>query len=249
MCSSAIFAVDLDNTLIHSYKKAKPDDICVEVYNGKEISFISKKAYDLLKEVSCVLPVIPVTTRSLEQYRRINLGVDFACAVVANGVLMINDGVINKSWEAESRILFDIELPRLVEDENIHKIRYVEDAFIAARAKDVVQAVDSLKKNICPDLFNVYAVGSRVYVIPKNLDKSVAVMRLKKHFGVDFVISAGDSELDIGMLGVADIAYVPIGLVGAFQQSTIGFPIKSIRADDFAFEFLSCVRDFCFCAK
>ena len=41
-----IFASDLDNTLIHSYKFRKEDDVCVEWIQDKEQSFMSKKAIE-----------------------------------------------------------------------------------------------------------------------------------------------------------------------------------------------------------
>ena len=40
MYKNLIFATDLDNTLIHSYKSKRDGDICIEKYQGKEFSYI-----------------------------------------------------------------------------------------------------------------------------------------------------------------------------------------------------------------
>ena len=47
-----VFNTDLDNTIIYSYK----NDIgmsrrCVELYQGREISFVTDRTYELLKQV------------------------------------------------------------------------------------------------------------------------------------------------------------------------------------------------------
>lgn len=51
--------------------------------------------------------------------------------------------------------------------------------------------------------------GSKVYVVPRILNKGTAVKRLKKLTGADRVVAAGDSEFDIPMLLEADIAWFP----------------------------------------
>ena len=44
-----LFVSDLDNTLIYSYKREiGKKKICVELYEGKEISFMTENSYRLL---------------------------------------------------------------------------------------------------------------------------------------------------------------------------------------------------------
>lgn len=48
-----ILCVDMDNTIIYSYKHDIGEKkLNVELYNGREISFISERTYSLLKEVN-----------------------------------------------------------------------------------------------------------------------------------------------------------------------------------------------------
>ena len=94
-CSDAkiLFACDLDNTLIHSHKRRRTGDICVEYYVDQEQSFMSPKALDLLKKISERVLFVPVTTRSINQYRRIFWTEDFLprYAVVANGAYFLHN--------------------------------------------------------------------------------------------------------------------------------------------------------------
>ena len=50
---NGILCADMDNTIIYSYKRNIGENkLNVELYNGREISFISEKTHDLLKKVS-----------------------------------------------------------------------------------------------------------------------------------------------------------------------------------------------------
>lgn len=74
-----VFHTDLDNTLIYSYKRdIGRDKRCVEIYQGREISFVTQETNRLLHKLSewkeQVL-IVPTTTRTTEQYARIDLGV------------------------------------------------------------------------------------------------------------------------------------------------------------------------------
>ena len=49
---NGILCADMDNTIIYSYKRNIGENkLNVELYNGREISFISEKTHDLLKKV------------------------------------------------------------------------------------------------------------------------------------------------------------------------------------------------------
>ena len=65
------FFSDLDNTLIFSYKHdIGKEKRCVEIYQGREVSYITERTYGLLTYAASRLLFVPVTTRTEEQYRR-----------------------------------------------------------------------------------------------------------------------------------------------------------------------------------
>jgi hydroxymethylpyrimidine pyrophosphatase-like HAD family hydrolase len=212
MTADILFASDLDNTLIYSYKAAKAGDICVEVKDGKNLSFMPPEAYALLKEVHNKFLFVPVTTRSLEQYRRINLGVKPSYAVVAHGALLLVDGQVDEAWAAESKAMINGPLPVINENGWIYDIRYVDDYFLFAKSPSPAEAVERLSAMIDTDRFDICFVHNKVYVFPKGFTKGQAITRLKKRLTPDAVISAGDSLLDVPMLTAADIAIAPASL-------------------------------------
>ena len=124
-----VFCTDLDNTLIYSYKHDIGENKrCVEIYQDREISFITQETYRLLCEVKKQAMIVPVTTRTVEQYDRIDFGVGtFSYALTCNGGVLLIDGHEDESWYQESlKMISDSrqELLRAVELLEQEKRRY-----------------------------------------------------------------------------------------------------------------------------
>ena len=110
-----IFASDLDRTLIYSHRGFGEEILNVpvrniEVYNGREISFMTEKAIALLRELSEEMMFVPVTTRTIEQYNRISLfheEIRPTYAITCNGGVVLKDGKIDKHWQDYIRTKID----------------------------------------------------------------------------------------------------------------------------------------------
>ena len=89
-----ILNIDMDNTLIYSYKHdIGREKINVELYNGREISYITKRTFELLNEIKKRFLIVPTTTRTKQQYERIFLGIGLIkYALVCNGGVLLVDG-------------------------------------------------------------------------------------------------------------------------------------------------------------
>ena len=197
-----LFACDLDGTLIHSYKTRRADDVCIEHYDGREQSFIARNALERLKNLAAQIQFVPVTTRSLEQYRRIFWTHDFApqFAVVANGAIFL-DG--NRIIHREDLSAYAPELNRLqkifAHNPDFQICRIVDESFLFLRPRDELNPANF---NFDTDL-TVQRTGKKIYLFPPPLTKGNALRRLIEIFRPDKVIAAGDSEIDLPMLEVA----------------------------------------------
>ena len=101
---NGILCADMDNTIIYSYKRNIGENkLNVELYNGREISFISEKTHDLLKKVSEKMTIIPTSTRTEEQYKRIDLDIGIVpYALVCNGGVLLVNGKRDREWYLEA---------------------------------------------------------------------------------------------------------------------------------------------------
>lgn len=222
-----VFNSDLDNTLIYSYKhEIGIDKKCVELYQNREVSFITEKSLELLREVKNRMLFVPTTTRTVEQYQRINLGVgDLDYALVCNGGVLLVNGQEDSAWYEESRKLVwdcqsELEKARAYLEKDIERsfeIRTIMALFVFTKSNAPVKTAARLKEVLDLQLVDVFYNGVKVYVVPKKLDKGSAVCRLKDRLKAGQIIAAGDSEFDIPMLQAADIAIAPAALAEQYR--------------------------------
>ncbi len=218
---------DLDNTLIYSYRHdIGKHKINVERHQGKELSFVTNRTQDLLHEVSKKMMIVPTTTRTVEQYNRINLGIgSIKYALVCNGGILLEDGKRDEGWYQESLSAIAPSVPELEkakallarEKRRKFELRFIENLFIFTKCSEPEAVISDLKAALDRKLADVFHIGEKVYVVPVDLNKGRAVERFRKHVRSEFVIAAGDSEFDISMLKAADKGLVPFGFQDKYR--------------------------------
>ena len=222
-----IFHTDLDNTLIYSYKHdIGKDKQCVELYHGREISFVTRKTYEMLKVLKEKILIIPTTTRTIEQYERIHFGLGkFQYALVCNGGVLLENGKENWDWYWQSHEIVaecqaGMEQSRYLlqnDPDRNFDVRNIRDLFIFTKSRNPQKTVEMLKGSLNTEILDIFSNGTKVYVVPKRLNKGTAVQRFKEKLQAEKIVSAGDSEFDIPMLNYSDIGIAPKQLADRYQ--------------------------------
>lgn len=211
-----LFASDLDNTLIHSYKHREESDICAELYQNREQSFMSSEAAELFRKMIQQKNIcfLPVTTRSVAQYQRIFFpeGYRPEFALTANGhILLVHDEIESEWYSAakEKSQPYLSELERfegiLLEDERFRHVSIADGMFIACACETAELADACLKAYQHSTILQAFRTGRKVYFFQPGSDKGTALQQFIHRNAFDLVIAAGDSEMDIPMLNHADI--------------------------------------------
>ncbi len=209
--TNLILFSDLDGTLIFSAKRKQAGDIVIERKDGADISCVTARQAEIFPQL---LNVIPVTTRSVEQYKRIEfpqLGFSPRYALCDNGGTLLVNGEPDAEWSEWS-----LAIVRECSDE-LSAFRELLER--DPRRSFEVRLVDGLflfTKRCKPDEMPKYIgegakcecffTGEKVYVIPKKLNKGAAVKRLAKRIGLSEFAAAGDSLMDASMLNLAVVA-------------------------------------------
>ena len=198
----------------------------VEIYKEREISFISNHTYELLKKVNEEFLIIPTSTRTIEQYERIDLKIGtFKYALVCNGSVLLVDGKKDKDWYKESLRLAkpsNLEVKKALEylendKRRIFELRHIEDLFVFTKCDETETVVNELREYLDKSLVSVFNNKEKVYVLPTLLSKGKAIERLRKYLKAEFIIAAGDSEFDISMVEAADVGLVPYSFKSEFN--------------------------------
>ena len=200
---NGILCADMDNTIIYSYKRNIGENkLNVELYNGREISFISEKTHDLLKKVSEKMTIIPTSTRTEEQYKRIDLDIGIVpYALVCNGGVLLVNGKRDREWYLESLQMIQNSRPEMEKAQQIlagdsrrkFELRFLDELFIFTKCEKPEEVVEDLQAKLTTKLVDVFHNGEKVYVVPA------------------YIIAAGDSEFDVSMVEESDLGLVPAG--------------------------------------
>lgn len=226
--STALISVDLDRTMIYSSAALGfPIDAsvtCVERYDGGPLSYMSMRSTELLRKLASEAVVVPTTTRTVEQFDRIDLpGAPWRYAITSNGGNILVDGVPDASWRAS---FDDVDLPAVQQElaaradgDWVLKRRTADDLFCYLVVEpDAVPAgfMDDWSQWCAARGWNVSQQGRKIYSMPDVVSKSRAVAEVRTRAVDDgllrpesIALAAGDGALDADMLLAADHAIRP----------------------------------------
>lgn len=213
-----LFVSDLDNTLLFSWKKSHLGDFCVEKKDGFEQGFMTEFTFNSLEIINKITTFIPVTSRSLSQYQRIDWNDNQLpqYVLVANGGILLKGGKIDLEWLKESQELvkpYKKEMYNLCDsfrNKEEYKIcRIVDDMYVYVHCFNDLQVADCVNQHKTPNQFEVVSQGRKVYFFPPAINKGIAVERLKERITYEKMIVAGDSIIDLSMLQKSDVAIIP----------------------------------------
>ncbi|MGI5198469.1 HAD family hydrolase [Streptomyces sp. CA-288835] len=246
-----LVASDLDRTLIYSAAALAlplPDEraprlLCVEVYESKPLSYMTETAAALLAELAELgdeALFVPTTTRTRQQYRRIQLpGPAPKFAICANGGHLLVDGASDPEWHAQVTERLAGECAPLAEVRDhmaatadpawVRKHRVAEDLFAY-----VVVERELLPEDWVKELavwaenrgWTVSLQGRKIYAVPKPLTKSAAMHEIARRTGADLTLAAGDSLLDADLLLAADRGWRP----GHGELADVGWTAPGITS-------------------
>lgn len=213
------FFSDLDNTLVYSYRSSLLSErIIAEYLNGHIQSYMTKKTFNFLTEAD-ELRLIPITTRTREQYARLSeTFMKFRCryVLVCNGGILLDYNEVDSAWLAETKMIAGDELSDLREAEQLilsefpeQSVHLVDGIMVYAKTDEPALEASRLSKVLNETNINVYYDSRKVYCIPSSINKGTALERFAARKGIPWSVAAGDGIPDIPMLEAANVAILP----------------------------------------
>lgn len=231
---STLLASDLDRTLIYSAAAcdlpgdARASDLrCVELWDRAPLSFMTATAHDLVAGLARSGALVPVTTRTVEQYQRIELpGPTPKFAVVANGGRILVDGREDGDYRADLQadlatgaaplaqvweILQASATSRAEAGRPVKTIKQADETFCYAveHAAADPDWVAELADAVADLGWGVTRQLRKVYLVPSLMTKVRALGEVVQRAGATRVLAAGDAHLDAPMLEFAHEAIRP----------------------------------------
>jgi len=239
-----IYASDLDRTLIYSRNAiGVPEDspglVPAEIINGTTVSYISKRALSQLVNLADHIVFMPVTTRTVEQYQRINLFQETVIpdyAITSNGGNILVKGRVDQEWRTSvgERVMqqsaeaegIRARVRSVLREEWILSERYCDGlffTFVVQRDLLPPDVVSRLADDLSTLGWKASLQGRKLYAVPEAVNKSAAIEHIRRTVRNDPMVASGDSLLDKCLLDAADYAIAPChGELFAEHQQGLG---------------------------
>jgi HAD superfamily hydrolase (TIGR01484 family) len=220
-----IYATDLDRTLIYSERFLRDYEeenrgISSKVIEYKDGKVLSNISVTVLEEITALnskkgIKFIPVTTRSINAYKRLNLGFTPEYAIAASGGVVLYNNEPLKEWETEIRkdvscSEYDEIVAKIEELTGIKEIKTVDNSYITIKAEFAKRFKRVIEEIVAEYPKYRLKVSDGYYtVIHEAVSKDRTLKWLSEKISADTVVASGDGLLDIEMLEMADIGTSP----------------------------------------
>ncbi|WP_410513201.1 HAD family hydrolase [Paenibacillus sp. BR2-3] len=225
-----IYASDLDRTLIYSLSAiGVPEDspglVPAEIINGTTVSYISKEALSQLISLAGKIVFMPVTTRTVQQYQRINLFQETVIpeyAITSNGGNILIGGKVDGEWRESIGKLVEHHSAAAEEAGFIVRSALREEWIISERYCDGLFFTFVVQRDLLPPAlvsaladelnqlgWKVSLQGRKLYAVPQAVNKSAAIEYVRRTIQQEPMVASGDSLLDKCLLDAADYAIAP----------------------------------------
>lgn len=195
-----LFATALDNTLIFSKGFVKNEDvIAVEYKDNKELSYMTKQAFDYLNSLNEEITIVPISSRSLEEFKQLTFYSMFEHAILSNGLVILYKGLVEDgNWqyiiqkEFEKMDLVNVE-SLLYNCSSLFKSNFeLRDYYYYAEVKEhqEIMALKLLRPFLHKD-WNCFVQNNKLYIVPKIVTKENALKFLTKKYNLDLPHSFG----------------------------------------------------------
>ncbi len=241
-----IWFTDLDNTLIYSFRHDIPEPkLTAEYYLEREQSYVTRRTLTFLQRFSQEKDnlLIPVTTRTQQQYERIaplleQLTLHYA--LVENGAVLLDHGTPDESWETESLSIVSKSSDSLscvyqdlfnhLGNSHLHDL---SPYMVFAKTEKDPSLFRYLKNTYTEKGISILYSGSKLYGLPSELTKGNAIKRLCQRLQLEncCAIASGDSVFDLSMLSLSDIALYPESFSEAKGIGKRSIPVSGFFSD------------------
>lgn len=245
-----ILFTDLDGTILFSENSlpkelAIEDCMIAETYSNGRFGYMEKALVDFFKEWSQNQLFIPVTTRSIEQYQRLEANFsDFNLpfSLVSNGGNLVRFGELDLEWQAETKEELKEELnqkelvleliQKMIPATSVRKIKDIDELYYCVLTIERIwetELIVEVNEKLANWGWQAYFQHKKLYFLPKTLSKERGIIRLKEKLTQpNRYLAMGDTEMDQEMVKQQE-KYLYFSDAGEVNIETTTYSLQKIR--------------------
>jgi len=227
-----ILFLDLDNTIFQTKKRNKNGTVqATNTENSENVSYMTKAQeafFNLFLESENSM-IIPTTARNLEQYNKtlISKNEKIKIAVLYFSAVILENNEVDRVWEKhiqEKYLSLKISIDEMYKyiesiiDKDIFRLCNVDGFYVSLRnmsnkfkvvTEENKNLIEKLESFLDPDEYYIAHENKNISIVPKFLDKRIAVEFLIEKYKPSLAVGAGDSLSDISFLQICDFMAIP----------------------------------------
>lgn len=250
MKGKPLIGLDIDGTVTFSNARMKLTSAgfneslyVAEMLDGEPFCFMTEKAHRILTVLRKNAYVVPVTSRAIEQFNRVNIfQKDTQYAVLNTGGRILVNGEFDQSWSQfiEQKTADDIAPAREVEKLFLtfsdqpwfQRMSRFRPEYVQIKLDKYTEIPQILVAAIRDEVENMgwqlSLQGRKLFAIPGFLSKRLGFEEIGVRVGADYTMTAGDSTLDIPLLEAGTYAFRP----NHGELSTHDYRAENLRVTD-----------------
>lgn len=227
--------VDLDDTLFQTLPKC-PDKVMVHpaarARDGKPLSFMTPSQKLFFQKLHTLGPVIPVTARNHDAFRRVELPFAHVSILDFGGVILEKNGNLDLKWD---RIIRQQALSNqpLLEEVQKRLEKFIDDTKLGARSRIIwdfdlplyvvikhpgahLKSLSTIQEEFLPQcdlsLLHVHRNHNNLSLVPRFLGKDKAVEYVLQNYFPEqprLILGVADSISDLPFLNLCDFMILP----------------------------------------
>lgn len=229
---------DLDDTIFRNVKKIPEGELdgSVEVVTdtGDRVSVMTRRQAAFFQWIGSTCDIIPVTARSLEAFRKINLSFGDGWKIAGNGAVVINpSGAVDEEWAGLmcSELIAYADVLQAMHDAAAWRIREAGFEFVVKRYAEhghehcvlfacegrdeshLASIADRLRTGITDKIHVHHNAGTLALTAGPVSKKRACEYVLSRIEGLDRrpVLAFGDSLSDLPFMSLGDFVCAPTG--------------------------------------
>lgn len=224
---AVLFASDLDSTLVFPARTHPADQVtaAAEYRDGGVLTCASPGLAPALAQLARTgAAFVPVTARSRAMLDALLPFRGARTAVTAAGGRIWRDGRPVVDWDRQLVRLLDgaasCEQARAALAAGFARESWIIGELVVEESWLILLAphdqlpddAEARARQLLVNLgWTAYGHGRKLYCLPAQLRKENAVRWLVEHYETEIVAAAGDSDMDVGLLDLAPVAFCPAG--------------------------------------
>jgi hydroxymethylpyrimidine pyrophosphatase-like HAD family hydrolase len=213
---SLTFITDLGDTIL--YRKESPTDICLNDSKVDSSVYLTEKSFEFIKEIQLNKDInfIVCTARTYREVQDLTVIKNADIIISSFGASIHYQKVRDTEWDEYIKFMSDFDELKIIHEKLRAVLLYLAEVefkeyFIKIKSNLLDKGVLAIIKGVLEENkteYKLFRSKNKIYVVPKWLDKQIAVKYIIQKYKLQNMIVSGNNLIDKEFLSLEDLTVI-----------------------------------------